>query len=247
MYTTTNECFTCHSFCDGCTASTSSSDCINCATGYYMLNGVCTVCDDACSSCTGGGFANCASCSSGYYSGGFGICYLTCSSGDYLYTNTNECFTCHNSCNGCSATNSDTSCVDCATHYYTSSPYCLVCNDACGDCYNSGFNHCSSCASGYESGGTGICYLTCNAGDYLYTTTNECFTCDVSCDGCTVSNSNSKCINCATSYYDSYGVCTACNSACADCTNGGFTNCGNCASGYFSGGSGICYKTCSTG
>lgn len=166
MYTTTNDCFTCDVSCDGCTASNSNSNCINCATGYYNNNGVCTACNDACSDCTGAGFTNCGSCASGYESGGSGICYLTCSVGDYLYTTTNECFTCHTACNGCSVSNSETNCVSCATHYYSSSSSCLECDISCVSCSNSGRTNCANCASDYENI-NGECLKICTDNVYV--------------------------------------------------------------------------------
>lgn len=90
---TNSQCSSCNS---GYFLQPSSTICLStCTTGYYgnTTNGICTLCDTSCSTCTGASNTQCPSCNSGYYlQPSSTTCLSTCPSTNY-YPNstTNTC------------------------------------------------------------------------------------------------------------------------------------------------------------
>ena len=235
-------CLYCHSSCETCfkQASTGCSSCTStylyvassgvtqtcvdpCPNGFYKNDGpprVCSTCHTTCTTCSGGLFNNC----------------LTCAKPSYLYFYSNEC---RNVCPDGT--------------YPDGSKICQNCNLRCSKCTSSTFTTCSACNNGYYLKST-TCYdsagcMTNNG--WPNDTGNECSSCNSRCLTCTGANSNqctgcdqttiykfllsNQCLTaCSTGTYpDGSNICQTCNTRCTKCTASGFTNCQQCASGFY--------------
>ena len=164
-----------------------TNECIQCSSGFYLLEADCYSCTFHCSSCSS---STCYQCDGGYYLSG-GSCYSCpsqcsycsnsytcsqCNAGYYLYAG--SCYSCPSKCSYCSESYS---CTECNTDYYLKNGYC--CGYQCSSCYSYG---CSQCNIGYYSSGF------------------DCYSCPSDCDYC---YSSTYCYQCADGYSNEHGSC----------------------------------------
>jgi hypothetical protein len=125
-------CITCTELIIGCSSCKSSSVCLSCSDGYYLINNYCTYCRIAINNCFSCGTLNntltCSSCLPGYYLGvGF------------------TCTPCNATIQFCSSCTSATACTGCISGYtvnYNQTcspcsyliPLCLYCSQTCIKC-----------------------------------------------------------------------------------------------------------------
>ena len=158
----------------------------------YNNNRVCTVCNEACGTCTGGDSNSCQKCNEGWLLIGT-VCTPGCVKGKYLQDK--KCLACSDNCNMCS---DSTNCTLCASSYFllnkqctqscppgtiadTTSKSCVSCNPACKTCNDSTSNDCPTCADKFFKLGKG-CVSQCNSNQYTVGTT--CTDCDATCMTC---------------------------------------------------------------
>jgi proprotein convertase subtilisin/kexin type 5 len=97
-----------------------NNQCVSsCGLGYFILSGVCKVCNSACYTCDGTLSNNCLSCNplslNKYYDSIQKTCNTTCISGYYNDDSLNKCLLCTNNCTTCS---SIFNCSTCSNPYY---------------------------------------------------------------------------------------------------------------------------------
>ncbi|KRX07476.1 Insulin-like growth factor binding protein, N-terminal [Pseudocohnilembus persalinus] len=268
-----NECITCKSSPQHYFMSSDSSCYETCPDGYYASDITnpksCEQCPSGCATCTSN--SDCQSCSSGYYLVN-NSCSTTCPSGLFQNDVTNECDSCDSTCETCSgpASNECITCKFSPQHYYMSTDSscyetcpdgyygsditipktCVTCTSGCATCTSN--SDCQSCSSGYYLANNS-CSTTCPNGLFQNDATNECDSCDSTCETCSGPASN-ECITCKSSpqhyfmssdsscyetcpdgYYSSDITnpksCEPCDISCATCTSNSV--CQSCNSGYF--------------
>eukprot|EP00045_Choanoeca_perplexa_P018195 m.281668 g.281668 ORF g.281668 m.281668 type:complete len:2067 (-) comp17742_c0_seq1:2351-8551(-) len=179
-----------------------------CETGFFRATrapvGVCTPCDEDCSSCFGAGANECTSCFN--VRALDGSCRETCPVGSYNDSNT--CKQCHPQCGpqGCSGPGAD-DCVSCSNyqdangtciqacpseHYnpLSNTRLCLPCHPECSSCTGPNATDCSVCKRFKD---VSTCVPLCPAIKYG-DTSRTCRACHPQCDssfGCTNSGANS--------------------------------------------------------
>ena len=210
---------------------------------------VCSSCDIACHTCSGGLSTNC----------------LTCPINIFLYAN--QCF--YICPNGVWGDSSSFTCItSCGSNYYGDSAdkICKICDASCLTCSGNGPNNCTGCTESMKLyNGTCVsqcpqyyfqdilnntCVTDCGVGNYGETSTAQCKTCDASCKSCNGST-NSNCLTCNVpfvlqtglclsiqcnngSYYEiSNGTCLSCDSSCSSCIGYGHSNCTACVSSLY--------------
>ena len=234
---------------ENCAQYSSLSECLQCESGYELINGRCSpLCHDYClcfdpyecfessyrklatcsksncDSCCSGSSDTCCLCSYGYGLSYFGYCY-SC-----LNSNCLSCYDDYSVCTLCKTGYNLTSsggCVSqCASGYGLSGTYCTKCSDTnCALC-SSNYLSCTSCTSGY--------FLNSNKMCELY----NCY--DSNCKTC---YSYYTCSVCYSGYYVSGGSClsssSSCGSNCLSCSSSSY--CSTCKTGYY-----LSYGSCSS-
>jgi len=132
-------CVACDSSCKTCSGSTTTS-CLSCASGFFLISGSCLPCDFSCLTCSGSS-TFCTSCANYLLQN---KCVASCTEGLYvkIIGGINTCDFCDSTCLTCS-TNSF-NCLTCSTTKYLSSSKCLDCNFTCKSCTGTS-NFCTSC------------------------------------------------------------------------------------------------------
>ena len=240
---------------ENCAQYSSLSECLQCESGYELINGRCSpLCFDYClcfdpyecfesryrklATCTA---SNCLTCCSGSTTS-----CCTCNTGHSLLYGT--CYSCSKSnCQSCNT--SYTICDVCKSGYnLTSAGTCeLICSSNCTSCNSAG---CLTCANGYglkskvctkcsdtnckDCSSNYLKCVDCNNLYYLYSNKVCQIMCeDINCETC---SSYSNCSTCYTGYYVSSGKCykytnTKCDSNCLKCD---ISNaCTQCKTGYY--------------
>ncbi|CAD8145055.1 unnamed protein product [Paramecium pentaurelia] len=115
--------------------------CMNCNTGFYYDNGMCSKCDPSCLSCFGNGKSQCLSCYNDYVLNNNNECQ-TCMTNQFIYNNT--CQDCQYNCETCNAPQNCLTCTIgrinapfciCQTGYFESdTKQCQPCNFNCSSC-----------------------------------------------------------------------------------------------------------------
>ena len=119
----------------------SSSTCGSCASGTWsdLINGICSVCDPNCLTCSGGSFKECLSCVGTKYfydnqcwskcsDGTFGVngtmtCEKSCPANSFPYEGSNTCWPCNN-CVKCTGI-ADNQCTVCFTGHFLEEGKCV--------------------------------------------------------------------------------------------------------------------------
>ncbi|KAJ7056178.1 TNFR/NGFR cysteine-rich region family protein [Mycena amicta] len=233
-------CSPCSPSCKTCTGET-SNDCVQCATGTFLLNSTCVSAD-----------AN-------------GVCQ-----GTSLIANNNkvECDSCGSKCTSCKIPNFDSAstvnqlqCTGCVTGFFLSNGTCVpqcpsgtfvspqdnltctACDSSCMTCTGSS-TFCLSCASNQLASG-GKCVPTCPSN--TFSASGSCLSCHSDCASCTGSAFN-QCSSCPASrpvltngrclptcskneFFDpTSGTCITCDASCSSCSGSGPSQCLACAS-----------------
>ena len=134
---------------------------------------------------------------------------------------------------------------------FISGPACLACDSSCQTCSTQSATSCTSCYSGTYLLPSNDSCVSCNvAGYYPNTTTQQCTSCDSSCQTCNSSNatsclscktgtyllpSNNSCVACTVAgyYQDATSQqCLACSSSCKTCSGPTSSDCLSCNSTY---------------
>ncbi|KRX03297.1 Insulin-like growth factor binding protein, N-terminal [Pseudocohnilembus persalinus] len=187
-------CVDCDTNCKTC--DNSQTDCITCKTNYYLTgtspNRSCVACDSRCKGCYASGNTACTSCATTAYKiVGTDTCVTTCPAGYYASISTNTCQLCDISCSQCTGPY-QTGCTNgfCndGFYYYTVGSECSTCDYKCSLCYGGYDTECTECKNNYflnvlNTGNT--CLITCPAGQWGNTLTNECEACVSPCVTCT--------------------------------------------------------------
>jgi hypothetical protein len=209
-----------------CLTCTSPTSCVDCVTGYSMLNGSCA-CDSTAQMFDAGSYCSpcytfinlCTECT------GTGPSNVTCLSspqGTYLASDNLSCIACPSNCNSCDATG----CLVCAAGFSPSSGACAFL-DTCAS-FSSMDPNCLACdtivttdnTTGITTS-TNVC-LTCQQGTFLFGG-STCVACPPSCATCT---SFLNCLTCQPTYSLISGACSCDpynnevehNGACTSCS-----------------------------
>lgn len=219
---------------------TSTSSCVTSCPNYFYPNNLtwlCAQCDPSCLTCSGGFAENCTSCSPTatlrYLL--LKMCWSVCPGGYYA---------------------NDTACA------------CQICpvNLNCGNCTFRNTTStviCTSCAYNYFlQASTSTCQSQCNTNQFANLGNNSCLGCDTSCLTCS-GPGPSLCRTCLSpllflsnvtggfclsacpviGYFESGGICLACDISCLDCSGSSSSQCTVCFNEtYLS--SGYCRLVC---
>ena len=215
---------------------TDVTTCRECASGYYVEDGLCVSCP----------FSNCETCTSS-------ACLTFKASLGQIALNiegTIVAATCDSNCLICSSNNPNY-CLTCKTGYARNSKgFCLDCDPSCKSCSATSLSTCLSCYGNVVlSGGTcNTCNansncLTCSSsnttqctscpnGKFLNTTTNVC---TGSCpNACVTCSSSSVCTSCASGYsLTTGGQCLPCLGNCRICSGNQQGICLGCGNGFY--------------
>ena len=208
-------CLPCPDFCPVCSAV---DKCLNCAAGYYLLEGACEPCATP----------NCLSCSN---SGVINVCTL-CMVGYYL--NNGACTSCGDNCGICTfGASGNKNCTSCLEGYYLNGNACTPCEANCQSCssastciscqinfYIDENQGCSTCPLGCAYCKSGTTCSECQTGFYWdfdnSSSVGECLRCDSPCFDCSQSADN--CLICQPGYQlTGPGQCTSCSKGCEAC------------------------------
>ncbi|XP_035996608.1 proprotein convertase subtilisin/kexin type 5 [Fundulus heteroclitus] len=202
----------------------------SCSAGFYatqpspeIADGqrICRRCDSSCLTCTGPGWQNCSSCSSGHRLQD-GVCVVNteCTDGEYQGSD-GACRACDATCLKCTGPQREDciSCgssqaleegrcvVECAKGKYRSGGQCHLCDHTCATCTDAGPANCTSCDTdkfGLERYlHQGLCLDACPEAFY-HTSKRTCEPCSENCRLCSGPN---HCLQCNSSYYVSDGRC----------------------------------------
>jgi hypothetical protein len=199
--------------------------CSTCQTGYFPVNGICTLGNPLCATYNSNG--ECLSCSTGTLVGNLCLVYTACSDLDL-----------NGNCLSCSAGNTPwgTQCVTQASLY----PFCSTFGTS---------NRCTACVSGAFLA-NGVCLARnpfCKTSD----ATGKCLSCytgaTLSSPLCLVIASNcatqlgNQCISCTSGYTIISGICVSLASLSYACSSFNGSNCVGCLNGYYLN-SGICIQ-----
>ncbi|CAK81878.1 unnamed protein product (macronuclear) [Paramecium tetraurelia] len=163
------QCQKCKQECETCLDATSCTqcklgsnliilpNCMNCNTGFYYQNGICSKCDPKCIACFGSSKSECLSCSTGQILNTNNECQ-TCLSNQFIQNNT--CQDCQYNCQTCSDTQQCLTCTDarinapfcvCQIGYYENiHKSCQPCNFRCSTCETSRDN-CLTCSGNRQN------------------------------------------------------------------------------------------------
>lgn len=240
-----------------CVANDAVTNCVQTTASYNVADGACTACEEGykpgatCDVCTDNNcktcsadVATCEDCNEGY----------TLESGACLDCGVSRCLDCNVDGNGDVIADECTSCpsgyaiYDGTTKSTSVGSSCRRCTTGCDACtwdYDNNVASCSSCNSGYTTGGDNDCpacpencdgsctYSSdssstrcdsdgdCAAGYGLNTGSGECDECPSDCTTCTWSDdlSSLECTDCDTSFGEiSSGQCGACPGNCVACS-----------------------------
>ncbi|ELP91623.1 protein serine/threonine kinase, putative [Entamoeba invadens IP1] len=249
FYLQSGVCVTCPNTCSLC--STTSAECLSCATNYVFLPSPLVGCescisfDSYCKTCDPGYQRRCYECQIGYYpslttykctkcsltceSNGCntytGVCQ-TCADNYTIITNSNTacelCTSYDSNCETCSKTTRK--CNKCKAGYYPQIVYpykCILCDITCNGQCDATTGYCTSCIPDYV--------LTLNRNSL------KCESCQIfepNCKSCAF-NGERKCLTCVNKYKPaSNGTCIKCDSTCLDNCDGTSGICTKCVSGY---------------
>lgn len=131
------------------------------------------------------------------------------------FADLDQCLSCDNSCNGCTAPLDNIACTSCADGYVMFGGACTRCSFSCKTCSGSPTS-CTSCLESspkpyYENN---QCSRLCEAGSY--DDSNQCQQCNYNCMECDGSKSN-QCSKCSKGSYVSttfLGDCLSCGGSC---------------------------------
>ena len=250
LNTKTNTCYDCHTTCQTCSGSTSTT-CLSCTVSYPYLTDAnqCVVsCPAGYFQYTIGGVKKCyATCPSGTFNfesvdNGEKSCIAVCGSG--FYVEGSYCKQCFSTCQTCSGSG-NSSCLTCSKSgqypYLTDTQQCVsTCTSPSSFTSTSSSLRCySQCPSGYykytDKDGS-WCIATCPPGNYIDTAAGYCRQCDGSCMTCN-GTSAGNCVTCdvtgQTPYLTDTGYCVA------TCTSSTYT--------YQLNGAKRCVSTCPFG
>ena len=164
---------------DGCTSLSSQGVCLACATGFYLSQGLCAICDSSCATCQDSSV--CLTCASGYFNG----------------TDVNHAL-CQACSTGCSTCTDASTCSACTAGYRLTTPTCTACPSNCESCSSGACLTCTSpavlvgtscyaCTETSQQGSVGCTACTttgvriecsaCSDGYYLDSATKTCLTC----------------------------------------------------------------------
>ncbi|ELP83881.1 protein serine/threonine kinase, putative [Entamoeba invadens IP1] len=210
--------------CNICT----TTQCTECAFGYYISGNTCSKCDSNCLTCVDLA-TKCVSCQDG------------------LFLNTNTCGHCPY-CDDCTGNE----CNKCSSGYHnTYFKECQKCEFPCLTCTSSTIYNCDSCVTNYyvdkrecKSCGTNcnssFCFdnigcTKCNYG--FYVDNGVCNACDPTCKTCQQSSQPTACLSCYEGYYLTNSAqesqCLKCDLNCAidKCVND--VGCTQCLNGFY--------------
>ncbi|KAL4506331.1 hypothetical protein ABPG73_017065 [Tetrahymena malaccensis] len=210
----------CDISCQTCHQPYDSSQCLECAFGYFSNNqNQCQICESPCASCIDNP-SNCLSCLETYYENPLNgkctkmNCDETCFTCSIDYDRTacikcregyvkigNICEKCESPCQTC--IESQTHCTSCIENYTLKINKCnFNCHSSCNTCTNQSFedNQCTSCFQGYFLDGDQV---------------GRCVQCNQNCAVC---NNQQKCLVCIEGYIFIQGECQIdCHQSCKTC------------------------------
>ena len=187
-------------------------------------NMTCLPCDSSCFSCSGPSDSECLSCSVGKVLANTppAQCSSVCASNFFFNLVNNVCELCDTSCKTCSQAGPSgcISCnstaflqvligpgrcdVTCPSGFYPnlSNNICQPCYSSCVTCSNGNKNGCTQCGGTLFllNPGPNYCQSSCPSGFYADLLTNNCLTCDQSCQECKNGTIN-DCTLCFQKYY----------------------------------------------
>ncbi|KAL4489764.1 hypothetical protein ABPG72_022404 [Tetrahymena utriculariae] len=202
-----------------CPQDISTNSCNStCPQGTYPdgSTNICSNCDANCATCYGGTSSNCLTCNLPLsYQKSTSECISSCTSGQYLDTNTNNCTQCDSSCLNCFG-GSKKQCVDCQLPRYfqklttscelqcqpnqygnSKTAMCEQCDNSCATCSGPSNNQCLSCENSlFYLQTSGACVSNCPSGYFQNNLLNQCQKCDSTCKECS-GTSNTQCTSCS--------------------------------------------------
>ncbi|CAD8060255.1 unnamed protein product [Paramecium primaurelia] len=132
-------------------------NCMNCNTGFYYNNGICSRCSKNCLACFGSGQSECLSCQTDYILNNNNECQ-SCMSNQFIYNNT--CQDCQYNCETCNNTQQCLTCTEnrinvpfciCQIGYYESNTKsCQSCSFQCSTCQTQRDN-CLTCSGNRQN------------------------------------------------------------------------------------------------
>jgi len=220
-------CIVCNTGCAQCVES--STNCVQCKTGYYLFNETCVV-----------------TCPNQYYGNTTALVCMNCISPCYTCLNSSYCLSCSVNFlyNGTCVTS-----PSCPAYYYAdiTTLSCLVCSSNCLTCQYSAV-YCTSCKPNSTTPllQNNTCVSNCSSNSTYAGSLGGISACVLCISPCQTCSNSTYCLSCVAGYMLSGGICST------SCTAGYFfnstiVNCQACSTGCL-----ICYSAqfcqlCQTG